>query len=67
MQRKTVVAALAMIVLVPALCLAQVTIADYDEPGNWVVRNVEKIDEAKRHIWFQASGMYPGKDPYYIH
>jgi hypothetical protein len=35
--------------------------------GNWLVRNVEKIDEVKRQIWFQASGMYPGKDPYFIH
>jgi len=35
--------------------------------GNWLVRNVEKVDEAQRQIWFQASGMYPGKDPYFIH
>jgi dipeptidyl aminopeptidase/acylaminoacyl peptidase len=35
--------------------------------GNWVVRGVEKVDEEKRQIWFQASGMYPGKDPYFIH
>jgi Dipeptidyl peptidase IV (DPP IV) N-terminal region/Prolyl oligopeptidase family len=35
--------------------------------GNWLVRNVEKVDEDKRQIWFQASGMYPGKDPYFIH
>ena len=35
--------------------------------GNWLVRNVEKVDEAKRQIWFQASGMYPGKDPYFMH
>src|SRR5215468_6476910 len=35
--------------------------------GDWLVRNVEKVDEAKRQIWFQASGMYPGKDPYFIH
>jgi hypothetical protein len=35
--------------------------------GNWLVRNVEKVDEAKRQIWFQASGMYAGKDPYFIH
>lgn len=35
--------------------------------GNWLVRNVEKVDEAKRQIWFQASGMYPGKDPYFVH
>ncbi|HEU4386826.1 MAG TPA: DPP IV N-terminal domain-containing protein, partial [Blastocatellia bacterium] len=35
--------------------------------GNWVVREVTKVDEEKRQIWFQASGMYPGKDPYFIH
>ena len=35
--------------------------------GNWVVRSVDKVDEQKRQIWFQASGMYPGKDPYFTH
>ena len=35
--------------------------------GNWVVRGVEKVDEAKRQIWFQASGMNPEKDPYFVH
>lgn len=35
--------------------------------GNWVVRAVDKIDEDKRQIWFQASGMYPHKDPYFTH
>ena len=35
--------------------------------GNWVVRAIEKVDEEKRQIWFQASGMYPGKDPYFTH
>ncbi len=35
--------------------------------GNWVVRAVEKVDEEKRQIWFQASGMYQGKDPYFAH
>jgi dipeptidyl aminopeptidase/acylaminoacyl peptidase len=35
--------------------------------GNWVVRAVEKVDEEKRQVWFQASGMYPGKDPYFVH
>lgn len=35
--------------------------------GNWVVRNVEYVDEEKRQIWFQASGMYSGKDPYFVH
>ena len=35
--------------------------------GNWVVRGVEKVDAEKRQIWFQASGTYPGKDPYFLH
>ncbi len=35
--------------------------------GNWVVRAVEYVDEAKRQIWFQASGMQSGKDPYFVH
>ena len=35
--------------------------------GPWVVRAVDKVDEEKRQIWFQASGMYPGKDPYYTY
>ena len=35
--------------------------------GNWLVRAVDKVDEEKRQIWFQASGMYPGKDPYFVH
>jgi Dipeptidyl peptidase IV (DPP IV) N-terminal region/Prolyl oligopeptidase family len=35
--------------------------------GQWVVRGVDKVDEQKRQIWFQASGMYPGKDPYLVH
>jgi dipeptidyl aminopeptidase/acylaminoacyl peptidase len=35
--------------------------------GNWVVRKVDSIDETKRVIWFQASGMNTGEDPYNIH
>jgi dipeptidyl aminopeptidase/acylaminoacyl peptidase len=35
--------------------------------GNWVVRGVDKVDDEKRQIWFRASGMYPGKDPYFVH
>ena len=35
--------------------------------GPWVVRSVAKVDENKRQIWFGASGMYPGKDPYFVH
>lgn len=35
--------------------------------GEWVVRGVDRVDETARQIWFSASGMYPGKDPYLIH
>jgi dipeptidyl aminopeptidase/acylaminoacyl peptidase len=35
--------------------------------GQWVVRGVEKVDEQTRQIWFHASGMYPGKDPYFVY
>ncbi|HXU36556.1 MAG TPA: DPP IV N-terminal domain-containing protein, partial [Blastocatellia bacterium] len=35
--------------------------------GEWVVRGVENVDEEKRQIWFRASGMYPGRDPYFNH
>ena len=34
--------------------------------GNWVVRGVDRVDDDKRQIWFHASGMYPGKDPYFV-
>ncbi|HEY1200140.1 MAG TPA: prolyl oligopeptidase family serine peptidase [Niastella sp.] len=35
--------------------------------SNWVVRKVDSIDETKRVIWFQASGMNADEDPYNIH
>ncbi|MCS6817646.1 MAG: S9 family peptidase [Blastocatellia bacterium] len=35
--------------------------------GPWVVRGVVKVDEERRQIWFQASGMYRDQDPYFIH
>jgi dipeptidyl-peptidase-4 len=35
--------------------------------GPWVVRRVENVDEEKRQIWFQAGGIRPEQDPYYIH
>jgi len=35
--------------------------------GEWVVRSVEWVDEENRQIWFRASGMYPGRDPYFLH
>jgi dipeptidyl aminopeptidase/acylaminoacyl peptidase len=35
--------------------------------GDWAVKNVVKVDEEKKQIWFSATGMYPGKDPYFVH
>ena len=35
--------------------------------GPWVVRDVDKVDTVAKQIWFTASGMYPGKDPYFVH
>lgn len=35
--------------------------------GQWVVRQVVKVDEANRRIWFAASGMDAGADPYLQH
>ncbi|HEY5760554.1 MAG TPA: DPP IV N-terminal domain-containing protein, partial [Steroidobacter sp.] len=35
--------------------------------GPWVVRDVLKVDDAQRRIWFSASGMDAGKDPYFKH
>ena len=35
--------------------------------GAWVVRGVERVDEAKRQVWFRAGGIRPGQDPYDIH
>lgn len=35
--------------------------------GEWVVRSVERVDEEHRQVWFLASGMYPGQDPYFLY
>jgi len=35
--------------------------------GDWVVRAVNRVDEEKRQIWFEASGMRAGEDPYFVH
>jgi dipeptidyl aminopeptidase/acylaminoacyl peptidase len=35
--------------------------------GEWVVRNVDQVDEKRRQIWFRAGGIRPGQDPYYVH
>jgi fermentation-respiration switch protein FrsA (DUF1100 family) len=35
--------------------------------GEWVVRGVERVDEAARQIWFTACGKHTGQDPYFLH
>jgi dipeptidyl aminopeptidase/acylaminoacyl peptidase len=35
--------------------------------GEWVVRDVEHVDEENRRIYFAASGMHPDQDPYFVH
>ena len=34
--------------------------------GEWPVRDVVKVDEDSRRIWFTASGMVKGQDPYFV-
>jgi dipeptidyl aminopeptidase/acylaminoacyl peptidase len=33
--------------------------------GNWLVRNVDYVDDAKREIYFEAGGSVPDQDPYF--
>ncbi|MBO1271280.1 MULTISPECIES: S9 family peptidase [Shewanella] len=35
--------------------------------GNWPVREVVHVDDEKRQIWFAASGVNAGEDPYFVH
>jgi len=35
--------------------------------GQFVIRGIDRIDEEKRQIWFQASGRNADQDPYFIH
>ena len=35
--------------------------------GPWVVRSVDTVDAGARQLWFTASGMNPGEDPYFVH
>ena len=35
--------------------------------GKWLVRGIDRIDDAKRQIWFHAGGIIPGQDPYHVH
>ncbi|OHB77631.1 MAG: peptidase S9 [Planctomycetes bacterium RBG_16_55_9] len=42
-------------------------VKDQITKGPWVVRRVESVDDEKRQIWFEAGGIRPEQDPYYIH
>jgi dipeptidyl aminopeptidase/acylaminoacyl peptidase len=33
--------------------------------GNWLVRNVEYVDDARRQIYFDTGGIVPEQDPYF--
>jgi dipeptidyl aminopeptidase/acylaminoacyl peptidase len=35
--------------------------------GEWVVRDVMRVDEANRQIYFAASGRHADQDPYFVH
>lgn len=35
--------------------------------GKWVVRDVNYVDVAKRQIYFEAGGINPSEDPYFVH
>jgi dipeptidyl-peptidase 4 len=35
--------------------------------GAWPVREVLHVDEKNRLLWFLASGLRPGEDPYHLH
>jgi dipeptidyl aminopeptidase/acylaminoacyl peptidase len=35
--------------------------------GEWVVRSVRQLDNAKRQLLIEISGCWPGQDPYFIH
>jgi dipeptidyl aminopeptidase/acylaminoacyl peptidase len=35
--------------------------------GDWRIREVLHIDEQAQQLWFAASGMHAGQDPYFVH
>lgn len=35
--------------------------------GPWVVREIQRVDEASQTIWFTANGLRPEEDPYHLH
>ncbi len=45
--------------------VASGTVKNQVTRGHWVVREVLKVDAAKRQVWFLASGLRAGEDPYH--
>ncbi|MES1147226.1 MAG: prolyl oligopeptidase family serine peptidase, partial [bacterium] len=43
------------------------TIRNQITKGEWVVRQVVKVDSKKNEVVFAASGTHAGEDPYYLH
>ncbi len=35
--------------------------------GEWVVREVKRVDPEERKIWFTAGGIHADQDPYHVH
>lgn len=35
--------------------------------GEWVVREVDRVDWRKRQVWFWAGGIHEDQDPYHLH
>ncbi len=35
--------------------------------GPWVVRGVDRVDRARRQVWFRAGGIHPEQSPYQVH
>ncbi|MBX2851570.1 MAG: prolyl oligopeptidase family serine peptidase [Phycisphaeraceae bacterium] len=35
--------------------------------GEWVVREVDRVDRRRRQVWFWAGGIHEGQDPYHEH
>jgi len=43
------------------------TVKNQITEGDWVVREIDFVDEENRQIWFRASGMHADQDPYFMH